>query len=304
MSALLKSHLALLVVNLMYGANYLIAKGLMPAIIGPNGFILLRVSGAALLFWLIYSIRFEKVGRKDLILLALCGLFGVGINQLFFFNGLMLTSPINASVIMITTPILVLIMSTFILKEKVKLLQVAGIAIGALGATFFVLQKADGGFASQQGDLFIFLNASSYSLYLVLVKRLMKKYNALTVITWVFSFGLIYVLIWGYSSVEVSQVIWSSLTTTDWARLLFVIIGVTFLPYLLNVYAMRNVSPSIVAVYIYLQPLIATMFAYLFMTFGLEDYTGDITIGKIISALMVFVGVWLVIRPGAKKSIS
>jgi len=95
---LVKSHIALFIVNLMYGANYVIAKGLMPDVIGPNGFILLRVVGAVLLFWLIFSFQSEKIARKDFLLLAVCGLFGVAMNQLLFFNGLMLTSPLNAPV--------------------------------------------------------------------------------------------------------------------------------------------------------------------------------------------------------------
>src|SRR5687768_5073820 len=120
MPSLLRSHLALFMVNLLYGANYVIAKGLMPGTIGANGFIFLRVAGATILFWAIFAFRFEKVSRRDLGRLALCGIFGVGINQLFFFNGLMLTSPINAPVIMTTTPILVLILSLIFLKERIR----------------------------------------------------------------------------------------------------------------------------------------------------------------------------------------
>jgi len=303
MSGLLKSHIALLVVNLMYGANYVVAKGLMPNVIGPNGFILLRVLGAVSVFWLIYSVRQEKIKKKDFLRLTLCGLFGVAINQLLFFNGLMLTSPINAPVIMTLTPILVLILSLIMLKEKIHTLQIVGIIVGAVGSIIFILQNSALGFATEIGDLFILLNATSYALYLVLVKPLMKKYKPLTVITWVFTFGLIYVLIWKSSSEEVGQVAWSLLSVGDVSRLLFVIIGVTILPYLLNVYALKKVSPSIAAVYIYLQPLLSAGFVYIFWLMNLEDYTGDLTIEKVLSALLVFIGVYLVIRP-TKKALS
>ena len=181
MEGLGKSHIALFIVNLMYGANYVIAKGLMPNVIGPNGFILLRVVGAVLLFWLLFSFQSEKIERKDFVRLAVCGLFGVALNQLLFFNGLMLTSPLNAPVIMTMTPVLVLIFSVIILKEKARAWQVIGMLIGATGSIVFMLQNS-GGFATQKGDLFILLNASSYALYLVLVKPLMRKYKPLTVI--------------------------------------------------------------------------------------------------------------------------
>jgi drug/metabolite transporter (DMT)-like permease len=301
MQRLWKSHSALFIVQLMYGANYVVAKGLMPDTIGPNGFILLRVLGAVTLFWAIHAFRREKIARKDFGRLALCGLFGVAINQLMFFNGLMLTSPVNASVIMTTTPIIVLLLSALILKDKVFPLQIVGIIIGALAAIFFILQNTSGGFASGHGDLFIILNATSYSFYLVLVKPLMSKYKPLTVITWVFTFGLIYVLIWSPSSIEASEVVWSSITSTEVHQILFVVIGVTFVPYLLNVFAMKKVSPSIAAVYVYLQPFLATAFVFLFSFMGLTDYTNDLTISKIVSAIGVFVGVYLVIKPNAFK---
>lgn len=303
MHPLLKSHLALFVVNLMYGANYVIAKGLMPNIIGPNGFIFLRIIGATVLFWLVFGTRFERVEKKDMIRLAICALFGVAVNQLFFFNGLMRTSPVNASVIMTTTPILVFILSLILLKEKPQLLKVIGLIIGATGSIIFTLQGASSADSSLLGDLFIFMNASSYALYLVLVKPLMARYKPLTVITWVFTFGLIYVSLWPASSAELTATSFGTLSTDAIFRLVFVVLCVTFLPYLLMVYAMKRVSPAVSSTYIYLQPLLAAFFIYLFWLFGLEDYTQDFTIGKIMAALLVFVGVYLVIRP-AKKTVS
>tara|TARA_B110000046_G_C12977839_1_gene391961 strand:- start:240 stop:1148 length:909 start_codon:yes stop_codon:yes gene_type:complete len=297
MRPIVKSHIALFVLNLIYGVNYVVAKGLMPNIIGPNGFILLRVGGAALLFWLLFSTRFEKVTNKDLGRLAICGFFGIAMNQLFFFNGLMRTSPVNASVIMTTTPIIVFILSLFILKERPNAIKIVGLIIGAAGSIIFTLQGSSGGDSSLMGDLFIFANATSYSLYLVLVKPLMAKYKPLTVITWAITFGLIYVLCWPMSSNEITQTSFSTLTTDSILRLLFVVVCVTFLTYLLMLYAMKRVSPSVGSTYIYFQPLLAAFFIYVFWLFGLENYTQDITLGKIMAALLIFVGVYLVIKP-------
>ena len=303
MRPLLKSHLALFVVNLMYGINYLVAKGLMPSVLGPNGFILLRVMGVTVLFWIVFSFRFQKVEWRDLGRLAVCAVFGVAVNQLFFFNGLMRTSPVNASVIMTTTPIIVFILSLFILKEKPKLIRVLGLIIGAAGSIIFTLLGSKSMDASLLGDLFIFVNATSYSLYLVLVKPLMAKYKPLTVITWVFTFGLCYVLLWSPSRSEFSGTPFSMLDLTVILQILFVIIGVTFLPYLLNVYAMKKVSPSVTSAYIYIQPLLTALFIYLFWVFGLKDYTQDLTVGKALAALMVFIGVYFVIKPEKIKAI-
>ena len=284
----------------MYGANYVVAKGLMPDVVGPNGFILLRVLGAVSLFWAVMSFRREKISKSDFGRLALCGLFGVALNQLMFFNGLMLTSPMNAPVIMTMTPIIVLLLSAILLKEKIRSLQIAGVVLGAFGSIFFILLNEDGGFATSKGDIFILANATSYSFYLILVKPLMAKYRPLTVISWVFSFGLIYVLLWVPSSLEVSAIDWSSISGYEIGQILFVIIGVTFVPYLLNVFAMKKLSPSIAAVYIYLQPILSISFVYLFAYLGLKDFSGDMTWQKILCAFAVFIGVYFVIRPQKK----
>lgn len=296
MSKKLLSHLALFTVNLLYGANYVVAKGVMPKYVGPNGFILMRVLGAVFLFWSVLLFKLEKVAKKDLITLAFCGLFGVGINQLLFFNGLMRTSPLNASLIMTATPIVVFVLSMFVLKEKATKNKLIGIGLGAIGSVNLILlgSNTGGTDSSSLGDLFIILNALSYSIYLVLVKPLMAKYRPLTVITWVFTFGMIYVLIWPYSSAEFNAVEWSIMPTDIPWRIVFVVIGVTFLPYLLTVLAMKNVSPSVASSYIYFQPMIASVFIYLSFVLGLEDYTADFSLWKLASALFIFIGVYLV----------
>lgn len=293
----LRSHLALFTVNLMYGINYVISKGLMPAVIGANGFIFLRVSGAVLIFWLIYLFKFERIRLRDFGLLAVCGFFGVGLNQLLFFNGLLLTSPVNASIIMVTTPILVLVLSLVFVRQNVQMTQIFGVLLGALGAILFSLTNSGQGFASGSGDLFIFLNAFSYAIYMVLVKPLMNRYNALTVITWVFSFGFLVVLFWPLSTREFTLVDWSSLSVAETGQLIFVVVGVTVLPYLLTVYAMKQVSPTVASVYIYIQPVLATLFIYLFWLLGFEDYTRDLSWIKLACTGLVFLGVYLVIKP-------
>lgn len=301
MSPVLKSHLALLIVNLMYGANYVIAKGLMPTIIGPNGFIWLRVAGATAIFWLIFNKYLKKIERRDWFRLIVAALFGVTINQLFFFNGLSRTSPVNAAVIMTTTPIIVLILSFIILKDRLRIWQIIGVIIGGIGAILFTLNGQNSEFATSEGDLFIFINAFSYSIYLILVKPLMARYNAITVITIVFSIGLFFVSLWPFSIMEFSQINSSELSIENLLRIIFVVVCVTVLPYALNVYAMKTLSPAVTSVYIYLQPILAAGFVYLFYLIGKEDYTADFNWLKTLFTLLIFLGVYLVIKPYKKK---
>lgn len=288
------AHIALLFVAMVYGANYLVAKGLMPQMIGPSGFIVLRVVGAGLLFWLVYALNWEPVARRHLGRLMMCGLFGVAANQLMFFNGLSLTSPVNASIIMTSNPILVLLASAFLLKTAITARKLAGIGLGALGAILLLLQSNGTGAAhiSWQGDLLILLNATSYGVYLVLVKPLMSIYKPTTVVAWVFLFGAVVVLPIGLP--QALAIPWHAFTTNQYLAVAFVVVFTTFVVYLLNIFAMRTVMPTVVSMYIYLQPLFAGLFAYVYALYGGDDFTGDLTVGRIASAVLIFTGVYLV----------
>jgi drug/metabolite transporter (DMT)-like permease len=217
-------------------------------------------------------------------------------NQLFFFNGLELTSAINAGIIMTSTPILVVILAFFILKEPITRLKIIGVLLGAVGAISLTLAGRMPGFDSSLGDLFIFINALSFGIYLVIVKPLMNKYNPLTVISYNFLFGLIFVLS-SYPSVldEVLTTNYVSFPIEIWLKIGFVIIGATFLTYLLNIYALKHVSPSVSGSYIYTQPVLVMLFTLLFGYIGWSaDYSGAITLEKIAYMLMIFTGVYLI----------
>ena len=294
-SSFIKAHIALFFVNAFYGANHIIAKGVMPQFLTPSVFILFRVVGAVFLFWIVKLLTIkEKIERKDYFRLAACGMFGVTVNQLCFFHGLNASSSINAGIIMTVNPILVVILSFFILKEKITVQKSIGILIGATGAILLTLTAGTGSGDSIFGDFLLFINAASYGLYLVLVKPLMKKYSPLTVITYVFSFGLIYVLLYPPTLTELFQVDFSSFTSEIIYKILFIVVGVTFLTYLLTVYALKYVSPSTSSSYIYLQPVLVILFAFLFFSIDLsEDYTQTITWEKIGYMLLIFVGVFV-----------
>jgi drug/metabolite transporter (DMT)-like permease len=291
-----KAHLALLIVNILYGANYSIAKEVMPAYIQPFAFVLMRVIGALILFWFIgtFFIK-EKIDKKDLPRIALLALFGVAINQLLFLKGLSLTKPINASIIMISNPIVVLLIATAVLKEKIAVSKLFGIAFGITGALLLLLFNKSFALGSDTivGDAMILINSISWALYLVLVKPLMKKYNTFTIVKWVFLFGFIYVLPFGFN--EFRSINWATIPNGIWYDIAFVVLGTTFFAYALNTYALRALSPSIVSIYIYLQPFLATLFAI----FLYRNDTLDLR--KITAAVLIIFGVYLVSMPFKKS---
>lgn len=293
-----KAHLALFFVNAFYGANHIVAKGVMPTYLTPNVFIAIRAIGAVILFWT-FKLLFirEKIARKDLGRIALCAFFGVANNQLFFFHGLSLSSSINAGIIMTLNPIMVAILSYFILKERLPGIKWVGILIGAIGAILLTLTAGSGKGDSMLGDLFLFINALSYAIYLILVKPLMLKYKPLTVISYVFAIGMCYVLLFPPTIRDFMQTDFAIIPTDAWLKIIYVVVAVTFLAYLLTVFALKQLSASVSSVYIYLQPVMVIFFAFLLFYLGWsEDFTGTITAEKIVYMALIFVGVFLTTR--------
>ena len=285
------AHLALFAANLIYGANYTIAKEVMPDFVLPFGFILIRVLGALILFWSFsFFMNLEKIDKRDLPIFILAGFFGVALNQMMFFKGLNITTPINASIMMITTPILVLVIASIALRERVTLLKLVGIILGFSGAVILLLVKGDLSFGSKylMGNLFVFINATSYGIYLVIIKPLMQKYQPFTVIRWVFLFGFCFVLPFGYE--QFSQVDWQNMPTEIYAAIAYVVVGTTFFAYSFNVIALKQLSPSVVSSYIYLQPILASFIA---IAYGKDE----LNIVKVVSTVLIFIGVYLVSQP-------
>lgn len=287
MSRNLKAHLALLGANLIYGANYSLAKEVVPQYIGPSGMILIRVTGAVLLFGLLWMLKPEWPKREDTTRFLLCAATGVAINQLMFFEGLSLTTPIQASIILTANPILVLLAAALIAREAITLRKTIGIILGLLGALVLLVNRDAKieGTNVPLGNLFILINALSYSLYLVWVRKLMAKYRVITVMTWVFIPGLLMVAPFGIEQFNAVQ--WNGMPDNIMYLVAFIVIGTTFLAYLLNAYALVSVSASVVSAYVYSQPFIASLIA---LSLGKDSLHSSF----IIAALLVFSGVYMV----------
>jgi drug/metabolite transporter (DMT)-like permease len=292
-----KRNLALIgatIVSIIYGVTFTIAKDVMPKYVDAYGFILMRVGGSTILFWLVWlisrmnkEVREEKIDPIDFPRIIWAAFFGVALNMLAFFKGLSLTSPISASVIMVSTPMIVLVLSAIIIKERMRKRMVFGIVLGLIGTAFLILYGKSVGNApnASLGNFLVFINATSYGLYLVMVKKLMDKYNAFTFVKWIYLIGFIMVLPFGWSEFEVVN--WALMPSDIYWKIGFVVVFSTFLTYLLNLLSMRELKPTTVAVFVYLQPVFATVFA---ISLGKDE----LTLVKIVSAILIFSGVYLV----------
>ena len=290
-----KRYLALIAAFLatsIYGINHTVAKEVMPIYIGSSGFIMLRLLGATLIFWLISLFTpNEKIEKKDFLKILIASILGMCVNMLAFFRGLELSTPINSGIIITLSPVLVLILSYFFLKEKVTVKKIIGILIGFSGAVFLVLNSSKTGINAPNiplGNSFFLLNASAYAGYLIVIKPLTSKYNIFTLMKWLFLIGL--VLSTPITFNQFVEVNWTELPWFAIWRMAYVIIGTTFLTYLFNIYALKTLSPTTVGSFIYLQPII---------TIGFALITGNDVLDttKMFSCLLVFIGIYLVSIP-------
>jgi drug/metabolite transporter (DMT)-like permease len=279
------------IVQVIYGFTFTFANDVIDeGFIRPFGFIFIRVLGAGILFW-IFSLFTpkQKVDPKDYITFFLASIFGIALNMLTFFKGLEFTTPIHASVIMTVVPIVVLVLGAFFLKERITALKIVGIFLGFSGAIVLSIYGKSTHIADNipLGNLLVFINAVSYSIYLIIIKKLTSKYHPFTFIKWLFLFGLILVSPFGYG--EFTEIVWSSFTPYILFSVLFVVIGATFLTYLLNPIALKYLRASTVSTFLYIQPVIASIFALLMGS----DTMNTI---KIIAACLIFTGVYMVTK--------
>ena len=298
MNARVLALLAAFGASAIYGANHTIAKGLMPDVIGPFGFIILRVVGAALLFWIISPLfPSEKIDRSDWLRVLGCSFFGMVLNMNMFFKGLQLSTPINSSVVITLTPVLLLVLTAVFLKERITWTKAIGISIGLAGAMMLIFfgPRAQANAPNiPLGNLLFVVNASSYAIYLIMVKPLVAKYHSVTLMKYFFLLAIFMNIPIGWG--EFSAVDWPGLNFDMIWKMAFVVVGTTFLTYLFNIYALKQLSPSTIGAFIYLQPVLAAFFAIL----AGADELSPLRIG---AAALIFFGVFLSTRKPAVKKV-
>ena len=284
--------LAALGATVIYGLNHTIAKNVMPVYISPFGFILLRVLGAAILFWIAsIFVKHERIERKDWPRLIACSFLGMVINMLAFFKGLELSTPVNSSVIITISPIIVFIFSAILLKEKIKLIRSVGILFGFVGALILVLYTSKTGLNAPNiplGNILFIVNSFAYGLYLVLVKPLIEKYNVINLLKWLFLLAIF--MNFPVTIGEFSIVDWTNLPIKEAILpMVFVVVGTTFCTYLFNAYALRTLSPSTVSSFIYLQPIVGIIYA-------VSTKSDNLSFVSVIGMILIFIGIYLVTK--------
>ena len=275
----------------IYGLNHTIAKEVMPNYIQGFGFIQVRLLGATAMFWLVsFFIRSQRIDPTDWGRMLLCAFLGMAVNMLSFFKGLEFSTPINSSVLITMTPILVFVFSAVLIKEKLLLPRIVGVVLGLIGALVLILfgneLRADAP-NIPLGNVLFMANTAAFGLYLILVKPLSAKYNSIHLLKWLFLFGLMMSFPVTYK--EFNTVSWSTLPFDALWRFGFVVVGTTFLTYLLNVYALKQLKASTIGVFTYLQPLVGIGYAILV---GADA----ITPSKLVAAAVVLAGVYLVTK--------
>ncbi|RDY59639.1 DMT family transporter [Flagellimonas nanhaiensis] len=272
----------------IYGINHTIAKGVMPTYVKPFGFIMLRVVGAALLFWIISIFGpKQKIEKRDWGRLLVCAILGMVINMLSFFKGLQLSTPINSAVLVTITPIIVVVLSAFFLKEKISLNKALGILLGFIGALGLILFGAEMRQDAPNipfGNFLFVVNATAYGAYLIVVKKLIEKYHPFTLMKWLFTIAII--INFPITLPEFLEIQWSTMPLWAYGAIAFVVIGTTFMTYLFNVFALTELKASTVGAFVYVQPLIGILFAL---------FTGkdQLTMVKILATVLVLMGVYL-----------
>jgi drug/metabolite transporter (DMT)-like permease len=293
----LKVHASLFLVSLLYAILFSWAGQIMPNYLSAEAFVFMRVLTAFGLFSLcsLFIVREKIEWKQDLKRFAICAFFGTAANMYLFFKGLSITKPINGAVLMLVTPIFVAIFEIFSQKRKPGIELTLGIAMGALGA-FLLMWNKGTGFSSETllGDIYVAINAAFYAVYLILAKKLANKYHSITVNRVTFGFGVLYMAPLGLLPLTASS--FQIIPQEIWLKIGYTLFFTSFLVYLLNTYGMKRANSSLVGVYIYLQPLLASVIA---IFLGRDSLSFE----KGLYAGMILFGVWLVSSAGRSKSL-
>ena len=284
----LGGHIALFSANVIFGINNPISRALMPEILSPFTLTFFRMMGGMLLFWLISLFtKKEHVPAKDILMLFFASLFALTLNQLPFFIGLSMTSPIDASIVVTMLPILTMILAAIIIKEPITLMKAMGVIVGALGALLLIFSSHahHTGKGNFWGDLIVFSATFSFAIYLTLFKNIISKYSAITIMKWMFLFGTIVCTPFCYK--PLMQTDFTLLSANTYWRIWYIVVFATFLGYLLVPIGQKVLRPTTLSMYNYVQPIVASMLA---VAIGMDTFGYE----KALSGVLVFAGVYIV----------
>lgn len=294
-----KGHIAILVANITFGLMSPMSKAVLnTGFFSAYSLTMMRMVGAAAAFWIASLFtRKESVSPKDLMLLFFASLLGVVINQFSFIKGVSLTSPIDASIVTTTTPIITMILAALYLKEPITGKKVIGILIGASGALLLILSgnhKNLPGENNLAGNLLCLLAQISFATYYVVFKNLICRYSPVTLMKWMFLYASICCIPFTFG--DLSAIPFRSLPVNIYLELIFIVFGATFMAYLLMPVAQQILRPTVVSTYNYVQPLVASLVA---VWMGM----GTFGITKGIAVILVFAGVYFVTQSKSKAQL-
>lgn len=295
----LAGHLAMLTANVAWGLMSPMSKSVMMGEVSALALVTFRMVGAAGVFWLssLWLPR-EKVPRKDLLLFFVAALFAIVFNQGVFMMGISHTSPINASIVTTTLPLITMLIAFFYLKEPITWKKMLGIAIGGAGAVIIIVnsQLNAGGVVGDRhllGITLCFAAQFSYALYFVLFKGLVSRYSPVTLMKWMFLFAACCYL--PFSWQQVSVIDYSALPAATYGNIIFIVLGSTWLTYLLLPTGQKYLRPTVASMYNNVQPIVATVVAVLWQ---LDVFNGL----KALAILLVVAGVYLVNQSKAREA--
>lgn len=286
--------------NTMWGLMSPVAKMAMASgLISPLLMTDFRIVGAAILFWIASLFTpAERVPARDLIRLAGAAMLGILLNQGSFIFGVGLTSPGEASIITTTMPMWVMVLAALFLKEPITIRKTAGILVGASGAIILVLNSTNTALTGDNpvlGDILVLTAQLCYALYLTIYKNFIARYSLVTLMKWMFTFAAIVIL--PLSIPTIIDTNWAAITPAGWAGVAYVVIGGTFIAYICVMIGQKNLRPTIVGMYNYVQPIVATCIG---ITLGLDRFTPL----KLLAVALIFSGVFLVTTSRARQTSS
>ncbi len=292
----LQAHLSMFAAEAMWGLMSPVGKDAMNNGIDGLSMVSFRVAGAALLFWVASLFaRREHIPVRDVLLFAGAALLGVVFNQCLFTIGLSVTSPINASIVTTSMPIFAMVLSFLILGEPITVKKTSGVVIGCTGAVILILTSATAGSSKVgdiRGDLMCICAQLSFALYLSLFNKLIRKYNVFTVNKWMFTWAAVFVV--PVSSGHLASLPWADVALSTWGEVGYVVFFGTFVSYLLSIVGQRVLRPTVVSVYNYVQPIVS-------VTVSVLTGLGVFTWPQGLAIILVFSGVWLVVKSKSKR---
>ena len=293
------AHICMFIACAMWGLMAPLGKDAMANGISGLAMVTFRTTGAAICFWLtsLFTRNKEKVLSHDLLLLFFASMLGIVLNQCCFTIGLSITSPVNASIITTTMPIVTMILAAIFLKEPITGKKVGGIFLGASGALLLIMgstHPAGKSSGNTLGDLLCLTAQCSFAVYLTLFKRLVQKYSVVTSMKWMFTYASIVILPFSYK--EISTLKWDVIESQTWIETCFVVVGATFLAYILMIRGQKLLRPTLVSMYSYIQPIVACLVS---VAAGLGVFSGL----QAIAVVLVFSGVWLVTQSKSRAQV-